>query len=40
MTILVHGDQPAVDWMQQEINNRVPGTEVVIAEPKREIIIG
>ena len=40
MTILVHGDQPALDWMKQELNNRVPETEVTIAEPGRKITIG
>jgi len=40
MTILVHGDQPAIDWMEQEVHDRVPETEVVIAEPKHEIVIG
>lgn len=40
MTVLVHGDRPAVKWMKQEISSRVPETEVVIAEPKREIMIG
>jgi Cft2 family RNA processing exonuclease len=40
MTVLVHGDQPAVKWMEQEISSRVPETEVVIAEPRRDIIIG
>ncbi len=40
MTILVHGDQPAVDWMKQDLETRVPETEVIIATPKHEIIIG
>ena len=40
MTILVHGDRPAVDWMKQELETRVPETEVIIATPGREIHIG
>ena len=40
MTILVHGDQPAIDWMQQELQARVPETQAIIATPGREIHIG
>ena len=40
ITILVHGDQPAVEWMNNELNARVPETEVIIATPGREIQIG
>jgi len=40
ITILVHGDQPAVKWMNKELNARVPETEVIIATPGREIQIG
>lgn len=40
ITILVHGDQPAVEWMHKELNARVPETEVIIATPGQEIQVG
>ena len=30
---LVHGDAPAIDWFRQELQRRLPGTEVIIPQP-------
>ncbi len=40
ITILVHGDRPAVEWMAGEIAAQVPETEVVIPEPGVPVEIG
>jgi len=32
-TFLVHGDDPAVEWFRQEIERRLPSTEVIIPQP-------
>lgn len=32
-TFLVHGDDGAVEWFKEEINRRVPNTEVIIPQP-------
>jgi predicted metal-dependent RNase len=31
--ILVHGDAPAIEWFRQEINRRLPDTEVIVPLP-------
>lgn len=40
MTILVHGDQDAIDWMEKEITQRVPETKVVVPTPGQALEIG
>jgi Cft2 family RNA processing exonuclease len=30
---LVHGDEGAMSWFKEELENRLPGTEVMIPEP-------
>jgi Cft2 family RNA processing exonuclease len=32
-TFLVHGDDGAVEWFRQEIQRRLPGTEIIVPEP-------
>ena len=35
--LLVHGDQPAIDWMKQNLRQRLPETEVIVPTPGEEI---
>jgi Cft2 family RNA processing exonuclease len=37
--ILVHGDQPSIEWMKQHIKERLPRTEVIVPRPNQEIEI-
>jgi predicted metal-dependent RNase len=32
-TFLVHGDEPAIEWFRQEIQRRLPDTEVIVPAP-------
>ncbi len=32
-TFLVHGDDGAVEWFRQEIQRRMPNTEIIVPEP-------
>lgn len=36
---LVHGDDGAVAWFRQEINRRLPKSEVIVPEPGKEYVI-
>jgi predicted metal-dependent RNase len=36
---LVHGDDGAMAWFKEELENRLPGTEVIIPEPGVEFDI-
>ena len=36
---LVHGDDGAVEWFRQEIQRRLPNTEVIVPEPGVEYVI-
>lgn len=40
ITILVHGDKPAIERMGAEIQARVPETQVVVPQPLEEIVVG
>lgn len=31
--VLVHGDQPALDWFKQELTTRAPGMKVIVPPP-------
>ena len=35
--ILVHGDRPAIEWMQERLTQRLPETKVIIPDPGKEI---
>jgi Cft2 family RNA processing exonuclease len=35
-TFLVHGDDPAVEWFRQEIQQRLPETQVIVPIPGEE----
>ena len=35
-TFLVHGDDGAVEWFRQEIQRRLPDTEIIVPEPGDE----
>jgi Cft2 family RNA processing exonuclease len=35
--LLVHGDQPAIDWMKQSLRQSLPKTEVIVPNPGEEI---
>jgi Cft2 family RNA processing exonuclease len=37
--VLVHGDQPSIEWMKEKIEKRLPQTEVIVPEPSQEIEI-
>ncbi len=37
--ILVHGDEPAKAWLQEEISRRLPDTQVIIPDPGQEIVL-
>jgi len=37
--LLVHGDQPAMNWFSQTLGASLPGTEVIAPEPKEEIAL-
>tara|TARA_A100000164_G_C21830757_1_gene735163 strand:- start:704 stop:1081 length:378 start_codon:yes stop_codon:yes gene_type:complete len=37
--VLVHGDQPSIEWMEERIEERLPQTEVIVPEPSQEIEI-
>ena len=38
--ILVHGDVPSREWLQREMQARLPGAEVIIPEPGQSIPMG
>ena len=37
--LLVHGDPPAIAWFRTELAAKLPGTEIVVPEPGREITL-
>jgi len=37
--VLVHGDQPAVDWFQLRLHRELPETEVIIPEPGKKFVL-
>lgn len=37
--LLVHGDQPAVEWFQLRLHRELPETEVIIPEPGKKIVL-
>ena len=37
--ILVHGDQPSIEWMKTNIKEKLPRTEVIVPGPSQEIEI-
>jgi Cft2 family RNA processing exonuclease len=37
--VLIHGDQPAIDWFQLELHRALPESEIVVPEPGKTIQI-
>ena len=35
--VLLHGDQPSIEWMEKRIEEKLPQTEVIVPEPSQEI---
>jgi Cft2 family RNA processing exonuclease len=40
MVLLVHGDAPALEWMQRELQRRLPGSQVLVPPPGEGIDLG